>query len=91
MPAVPVRDKPGAQQVDALDVPLAQDLAALEWRGVPRSAYPASLQDTAAMIERASERSVPEAADRADIRRRYEAVITAEAGLASRELTGSGS
>jgi uncharacterized membrane protein len=49
------------------------------------------LVDQAAMIERASERSVPEAADRADIRRRYESVLTAEAGLASRELTGSGS
>ncbi len=43
------------------------------------------LLDQAAMIERASERSVPEAADRADIRRRYEAVLTAETRLAGRE------
>ena len=34
------------------------------------------LLDQAAMIDRASERSVPEAADRADIRRRYEAILT---------------
>jgi len=49
------------------------------------------LVDQAAMIERASERSVPEAADRADIRARYEALLTIEAGLASRERTGSAS
>jgi uncharacterized membrane protein len=41
------------------------------------------LLDQAAMIDRASERSVPEAADRADIRRRYEAVLTVDAKLAS--------
>jgi hypothetical protein len=35
------------------------------------------------MIDRASERSVPEAADRADIRRRYEAVLTVESQLAA--------
>jgi hypothetical protein len=35
------------------------------------------------MIDRASERSVPEAADRADIRRRYEAVLSVDAKLAS--------
>jgi hypothetical protein len=34
------------------------------------------------MINRACERSVPEAADRADIQRRYEAVLTVEARLA---------
>jgi len=43
------------------------------------------LLDQAAMIERASERSVPEGADRADIRRRYEAVLTADTRLAARE------
>jgi uncharacterized membrane protein len=39
------------------------------------------LLDQAAMIDRASERSVPEAADRADIRRRYEAILTLESRL----------
>jgi uncharacterized membrane protein len=39
------------------------------------------LLDQAAMIDRACERSVPEAADRADVRRRYEAVLTAQARL----------
>jgi uncharacterized membrane protein len=34
------------------------------------------LLDQAAMIDRACERSVPEADDRADVRRRYEAVLT---------------
>ncbi|MGH8922182.1 MAG: DUF2254 domain-containing protein [Actinomycetes bacterium] len=43
------------------------------------------LLDQAAMIDRASERSVPEAADRADIRRRYEAILTMES-----KLTASG-
>jgi uncharacterized membrane protein len=43
------------------------------------------LLDQAAMIDRASERSVPEAADRADIRRRYEAILTMES-----QLTASG-
>jgi uncharacterized membrane protein len=43
------------------------------------------LLDQAAMIDRASERSVPEAADRADIRRRYEAILTMESRLAARE------
>jgi hypothetical protein len=33
------------------------------------------------MINRACERSVPEAADRADIQRRYEAVLTVESRL----------
>jgi uncharacterized membrane protein len=40
------------------------------------------LLEQAAMIDRASERSVPETNDRADVRRRYEAVLTAEARLA---------
>jgi uncharacterized membrane protein len=39
------------------------------------------LLDQAAMIDRASERSVPEAADRADIRRRYEAILTMESRM----------
>jgi hypothetical protein len=33
------------------------------------------------MINRACERSVPEAADRADIQRRYEVVLTVESRL----------
>src|SRR5579863_6990363 len=41
------------------------------------------LLDQAAMIDRASERSVPEAADRADIRRRYETILTMESQLAT--------
>jgi uncharacterized membrane protein len=41
------------------------------------------LLDQAAMIDRASERSVPEAADRADIRRRYEAILTMDSRLAA--------
>ncbi len=49
------------------------------------------LLEQAAMIDRASERSVPEAADRADIRRRYEAILTMESRLtASGERSGGG-
>src|SRR6201996_6913365 len=44
------------------------------------------LLDQAAMIERACARSVPEAADRDDIHRRYEAVLTVESRLAARGL-----
>ena len=40
------------------------------------------LLDQAAMIVRASERSVAEKADRDDVQRRYEAVLTAESALA---------
>jgi uncharacterized membrane protein len=40
------------------------------------------LLDQAAMIDRLCERTVPEASDRADVRRRYEAVITVESRLA---------
>ena len=49
------------------------------------------LLDQAAMIDRACERSVPEAADRADIRRRYEVILTMHAKLAgeSREALES--
>ena len=43
------------------------------------------LLEQAEMIERACERSVPEAADRADVRRRYEAIFTLES-----RLTGNG-
>ena len=39
------------------------------------------LLEQAAMIDRACERSVPEAADRADIRRRYEALLAMESRL----------
>jgi uncharacterized membrane protein len=39
------------------------------------------LLEQAEMINRACERSVPEAADRADIQRRYEAVLTVESRL----------
>ena len=40
-----------------------------------------ALLEQAQMINRACERSVPEAADRADIQRRYEAVLTVESRL----------
>jgi uncharacterized membrane protein len=43
------------------------------------------LLDQAEMIQRASERSVTEASDRADVACRFEAVLMAEAGLARRE------
>ena len=46
------------------------------------------LLEQAAMIDRASERSVPEAADRADIRRRYEAILTMESRLTARGRSG---
>ena len=38
------------------------------------------------MIERGCARSVPEGADRGDIHRRYEAVLTVESRLAARGL-----
>jgi uncharacterized membrane protein len=41
------------------------------------------LLEQAAMINRACERSVPEASDRADIQRRYEAILTMESGMAA--------
>ena len=43
------------------------------------------LLDQAAMIQRASERSVPEAADRDDVRRRYAAVLAAGSGRTADE------
>jgi hypothetical protein len=39
------------------------------------------LLEQAEMINRACERSVPEAADRADIQRRYEVILTVESRL----------
>jgi uncharacterized membrane protein len=47
------------------------------------------LLEQAAMIDRACERSVPEAADRADVQRRYEAILTVESRLtqAAQKLT----
>jgi uncharacterized membrane protein len=41
------------------------------------------LLDQAAMIDRLCDRTVPEACDRADVRRRYEAVLTVESRLAA--------
>ncbi len=49
------------------------------------------LLDQAAMILRASERSVPEAADRDDVRRRYEAVLTADSRFSGPERAASSS
>ena len=43
------------------------------------------LLEQAAMIQRANERSVSEEADRADVRRRYEAILTIESRLAQRQ------
>ncbi len=63
MPAVMIR------QLDAL-VKIMADTSSAGQRRV--------LLDQAAMIQRASERSVPEGADRDDIRRRYEEVLTAD-------------
>src|ERR1700761_5513877 len=55
------------------------------------------LLEQAEMINRACERSVPEAADRADIQRRYEAVLTVEsrlsadgASMSGQDMSGSG-
>jgi hypothetical protein len=42
------------------------------------------------MIQRACERSVPEEADRADVRRSFEAVLTIEAMLANRDQAAHG-
>ena len=70
MPAVMIR------QLEAL----ARIMAETTSDGQPRV-----LLEQAAMIQRASERSVPEAADRADIQRRYEAIFTMESRLTARE------
>jgi len=47
------------------------------------------LLEQAAMLDRACERSVPEADDRADVRRRYEAVLTIESRLSETGSPGS--
>jgi uncharacterized membrane protein len=70
MPAIMIR------QLDAL----AQIMAETSSPGQRRV-----LLDQADMIQRASERSVPEEADRADVRRSFETVLMIEAQLASRE------
>ena len=62
MPAVMIR------QLDALTKIMAETSGAAERR---------VLLEQAAMIQRANERSVPEGADRADVRRRYEEVLAA--------------
>jgi uncharacterized membrane protein len=67
MPAVMIR------QLDALVKIMAETSDAGQRR---------VLLDQAAMILRASERSVPEEADRADVRRRYEEVLAADRRLA---------
>jgi hypothetical protein len=64
MPAVMIR------QLDSLAKIMADTSSAAQRR---------VLLDQAAMILRASERSVPEKADRDDVRRRYEEVLAAEA------------
>ncbi len=70
MPAVMIR------QLEALAKIMAETSTAGQRR---------VLLDQAAMIQRASERSVPEKSDRDDVRRRYEAVLTADSRLAGRE------
>jgi uncharacterized membrane protein len=73
MPAVMIR------QLDALARIMAETTSAGQ-RQV--------LLDQAAMIDRACERSVPEAADRADVRRRYEVILTLETQLSARGADG---
>jgi uncharacterized membrane protein len=73
MPAVMIR------QLDALARIMAETTSAGQ-RQV--------LLDQAAMIDRACERSVPEAADRADVRRRYEVILTLETQLSARRADG---
>jgi uncharacterized membrane protein len=68
MPAVMIR------QLDSL-VKIMADTSSAGQRRV--------LLDQAAMIQRASERSVPEGADRDDIRRRHEEVLAADSQLAA--------
>jgi uncharacterized membrane protein len=74
MPAVMIR------QLDALTKIMAETSNAGQRR---------VLLDQAAMIQRASERSVPEGLDREDIRRRYEAVLTVDSRLAGHERAAS--
>jgi uncharacterized membrane protein len=75
MPAVMIR------QLDALALIMADTSGPAQRR---------VLLDQGAMIDRASERSVPEAADRADVRRRYEHLLTLERGLAATVPDGRG-
>jgi hypothetical protein len=75
MPAVMIR------QLDALALIMA-DTSGPGQRRV--------LLDQGAMINRASERSVPEAADRADVRRRYEHLLTLDRRLAATMPDGRG-
>ena len=72
MPAVLIR------QLDAI-VKIMTDTSSAGQRQV--------LLDQGAMILRASERSVPEKADRDDIRRRYEELLTADNLVARRSHT----
>jgi uncharacterized membrane protein len=74
MPAVMIR------QLDAL-IKIMADTSSAGQRRV--------LLDQAAMIQRASERSVPEKADRDDIRRPYEELLAAEARLSGRGSASS--
>jgi uncharacterized membrane protein len=69
MPAVMIR------QLEAISKIMAETASAGQRR---------VLLEQAAMIQRASERTVSEEADRADVRRRYEAVLTIESRLAQR-------
>jgi uncharacterized membrane protein len=48
------------------------------------------LLDQAAMIIQASDESVPDAPDRADVRRQYEALLAVRAHLADEPLAASG-
>jgi uncharacterized membrane protein len=68
MPAVMIRE------LDALTAIMAETTSDGQRR---------VLLEQAAMIDRASERSIPEADDRADVRRSYEAVLTMESHLTS--------
>ena len=75
MPAIMIR------QLDAL----AQIMTETSGPGQRRV-----LIDQAGMIQRASERTVPEEADRADVRRRFDALLTIEARLAGLEAAAQG-
>jgi uncharacterized membrane protein len=70
MPAVMIR------QLDALTKIMAETASSGQRR---------VLLEQAAMIQRANERSVPEGADRADVRRRYEEVLAAADHAAARQ------
>lgn len=75
MPAVMIRQLDGLAKVMAHTTTPAQREVLLE---------------QAAMILRASEESVPEAADRADVRQRYDAVRASDASTAAVTPAGSG-